>query len=62
MRDNASNDTNEFVVKMDEQVPINDTKCDHSVLIPDPDDTIGTAIYHGCANRQCGLGWYFQPK
>lgn len=56
-----NNDKN-VVVKMDEQRPINDIECKHKVLIPDPTDTIGDAIFHGCGNRLCGMGWYIQPK
>lgn len=55
---NNSNDSNVEVVKMDEQAPINDTECTHETLIPDPSDTIGDAVYHGCANWKCGRGWY----
>lgn len=68
--DNIPNDVNAVVehyltqpqvVKMDEQRPVNDTGCKHETLIPDPDDRIGDAIYHGCANYKCGLGFYIQP-
>lgn len=45
---------------MDEQRPINDTECTHETLIPDPEDTIGDAVYHGCANYKCGRGWYLK--
>lgn len=55
---NGGNDENVEVVKMDEQKPINDTECRHEVLIPDPKDTIGDAVYHGCANHKCGVGFY----
>jgi hypothetical protein len=57
---NSPNDENVTIVKMDEQAPINDIECTHAVLVPDPDDTMGDAIYHGCANRKCGLGWYIK--
>lgn len=57
---NTDNDANVEIFKMDEHEPINDLECTHEVLIPNPDDTIGDAIYHGCANRQCGLGWYLK--
>lgn len=50
------------VVKMDEQKPINDTECRHETLVPDPQDTIGESIYHGCANRKCGVGFYIAPS
>lgn len=49
-------------VRMDEQKPINDNKCQHENLIADPSDTIGEAVYHGCANTQCGVGFYIQPE
>lgn len=58
---NKGNALDDFVVKMDEQRPINNTECKHEVLIPDPTDTIGTAIYHGCATYKCGVGFYIQP-
>lgn len=58
---NKGNDVNEFVVKMDEQRPIHDTECKHETLVADPTDTIGTAVYHGCANPNCHRGWYIQP-
>ena len=51
-------DDYEAVVKMDEQKPINDTDCTHDTLVPDPADTLGDAVYHGCANPKCGRGWY----
>lgn len=50
------------IVKMDEQKPVNDTTCRHETLIPDYDDTIGEAIYHGCANKKCGQGFYIRPN
>lgn len=50
------------VIKMDEHAPINDTECRHETLIPNPDDTLGEAIYHGCANNKCGVGFYILPK
>jgi len=53
-----NNDENVTIVKMDEQHHINDPECTHEVLVPDPDDTIGNATYHGCANPKCGRGWY----
>lgn len=59
---NGLNDENVEVVKMDEQKPINDTECKHETLIPDPEDTIGDAVYHGCANYKCGRGWYITPQ
>jgi hypothetical protein len=50
------------IVKMDEQSPLNDTDCKHETLIPDLEDTLGDAVYHGCANYKCGVGFYIQPK
>ena len=66
---NEPNDVNEAIVehylsqpqivKMDEQAPVNDTKCRHETLVPDPSDKLDSgAIYHGCANAKCGLGFY----
>lgn len=48
------------IVKMDEQVPIHDNKCTHEQLVPDEDDRIGEAVYHGCANPKCGVGFYIK--
>lgn len=70
---NTSNDIDELaaiagiqdhtqIVKMDEQKPINDTECRHETLIPDPTDTIGDAVYHGCANYKCGVGFYIKTQ
>lgn len=53
-----TNDDSMIVVKMDEQKAIHDTACMHDQLQPDYDDTIGGAIYHGCLNPQCGVGFY----
>ena len=50
------------VVKMDEQRPVNDTECKHEEFVVDPTDTIGEAIYHGCTNPKCGLGFYIKNK
>lgn len=61
MPDNVNNDL-DVVVKMDEQVPIHDTECKHKTLIPDPTDTIGDAVYHGCSNKECIVGFYIRPK
>lgn len=68
---NTSNDVNDAVVehylnqpilvKMDEQASVNDTSCRHEELVPDPTDKIGEAIYHGCSNRKCGVGFYIRP-
>lgn len=53
--------TRPHVIKMDEQAPVNDIGCKHEVLIPNPDDTIGDAVYHGCTNYKCGIGFYIRP-
>lgn len=50
------------IVKMDEQRAINDTECTHEILVEDPEDRIGKATYHGCANPKCGRGFYLQNK
>lgn len=50
------------IVKMDEQKPIHDTECKHETLVADPDDTLGDAVYHGCANYKCGVGFYIQKQ
>ena len=55
------NDENVVIVKMDEQRSINDTDCRHETLVPNPEDTIGDAVYNGCSNRKCGVGFYIQP-
>lgn len=60
MRDNVTNDVYEHVVKMDEQAPVNDIECRHETLVADPTDTIGEAVYHGCANKECGVGFYLK--
>lgn len=57
---NNTNDENVTIVKMDEQRPINEPECPHDDLVPDPDDSIGDAIFHGCANPKCGRGWYIR--
>lgn len=49
------------IVKMDEQKPLNDTQCRHETLVPDPDDKIGDAVFHACANHKCGVGFYIHP-
>ena len=56
----SKHDADYEVVKLDEQSPIHDTECAHETLIPNPEDTIGDAVYNGCANRQCGFGWYIR--
>ena len=50
-----------YIVKMDEQKPLNDTKCKHETLVSHPTDTIGDAVFHGCANKKCGVGFYIHP-
>lgn len=57
---NASNNDEHVVVKMDEQRPANDTSCKHSQLVADPDDTLGDAVMHMCANPKCGIGFYIK--
>lgn len=57
----AGIDQHTQVVNMDIQKPIHDTECKHETLVPAPDDTIGDAVYHGCANVKCGRGWYIRP-
>lgn len=56
----AGIDQHTQVVNMDHQKPIHDTDCRHSTLVPDPEDTIGDAVYHGCANPKCGIGFYIK--
>lgn len=51
-----------ILVKMDEQNVLNDNSCQHEELIPNPKDTIGDAVYHGCANKKCGVGFYIRPN
>jgi hypothetical protein len=58
----AGIDQHTEIVKMDEQKPINDTECRHPILIPDPDDTIEDAVYHGCSNVKCGVGFYIRKQ
>lgn len=51
-----------LLVKMDEQKAINDTACRHETLVADPEDKLDNgAIYHGCVNAKCGVGFYIQP-
>lgn len=61
-RYNTSNDEYVAIVKMDEQVPANDTTCRHTQLKQDPEDTLGNAVMHMCTNPKCGVGFYIQPK
>lgn len=58
--DNVYNDLDEIVVEMGNQRPIHDPECKHETLIPEPEDTIGDAVYHGCA--VCPVGFYIQTK
>ena len=58
---NEVNDDNVEIVKMDEQRPVNDTDCRHDNLVPDKNDTLGDAVYHGCGNHKCGVGFYILP-
>jgi hypothetical protein len=57
-----TNQTDEtyVVVKMDEQRPLNDTSCRHEQLIADPEDKLGKAVMHMCANPKCGIGFYIK--
>ena len=60
--DTQLNDVHEIVVDTANTPPINDVTCEHTELIPDFEDTIGDAVYYGCANQKCGLGWYVRPQ
>lgn len=57
--DSNTNDSYE-VIKMDEHSPINDIECRHEELIPDFDDILDDAVYHGCANEKCPIGFYIK--
>jgi hypothetical protein len=57
-----TNDGHEIVVDTVNIPPINDVTCEHTELIPDFEDTIGDAVYYGCKNQKCGLGWYVRPQ
>lgn len=57
-----NNDEHEVVIDLSVAEPLNDQECTHTTLIAEPDDTIGDAVYHGCANPQCGRGWYIRPN
>ena len=59
---NVGNDDNMMVVKLDEQVPLGDPDCKHVQLIADPSDRLGKAIYHGCSNPRCDVGFYLRKK
>lgn len=52
----------EQVVDLSKQTPIHDTECRHETLIPNPKDTLEGAVYHGCANDKCPVGFYIQPN
>lgn len=56
----AKDDLNEFV-DLVAMPPINDTECRHETLVAEPEDTIGDAVYHGCVNPKCGVGFYIRP-
>lgn len=50
------------ITKMDEQAPANDVDCRHENLVADENDVIGDAVYHGCVNRKCGVGFYINRQ
>lgn len=52
----------EQIIKMDEQKPLNDTECRHETLVANPEDKLGDAIYHGCTNPRCPVGFYIRNK
>jgi hypothetical protein len=56
----GTNVENEFV-DLVAMPPLNDLECQHETLVPEPEDTIGDAVYHGCTNPKCGRGWYIRP-
>jgi len=58
---NVGNEKDE-IIDLSGVPPINDIECQHETLVPDPTDTIGEAIYHGCSNPKCGRGWYIRPN
>lgn len=55
-----SNDDEYEVIKVGEHEPIHDVDCKHETLVANPEDTIGEAVYHGCANKHCGVGFYIK--
>lgn len=60
--DTQNNDDSMIVVKVDEQPTLNDPQCKHDQLKPDYGDTLGDAVYHGCVNPKCGVGFYLRVK
>lgn len=50
------------VVDMAKQKPIHDTECGHETLVANPEDTLGDAVYHGCANPECIVGFYIRQR
>jgi len=57
----SNNDLNDFVIDVAQNKPINDIDCKHVQLRAEPEDTIGDAVYHGCVNPRCGVGFYLKP-
>lgn len=49
------------IIKLEEQKPLYE-RCNHEQLVANPDDVIGDAIYHGCSNPKCGVGFYIRQK
>lgn len=47
----------DFVVKMDEQAPINDPNCEH-LLAKDETDRIGNTVAWMCVQPNCGFGQF----
>lgn len=45
------------VIRMDEQAPLNNPKCEHKFEV-DLTDQIGDAYAHMCVNRNCGIGYF----
>jgi len=60
--DTQLNDENEVVIDLSVIPPLNDQECRHETLVADPEDTIGDAVYHGCQNPKCGIGFYIRPN
>lgn len=58
IRYNSNQDDEYEVVRLDSKQPIHDVNCEHAELIPDPNDTLGDAVMHMCANPRCGVGFY----
>lgn len=59
---NDNKDDEYVLVDMSQAEPLNDLECKHETLVPDPNDKIGDAIYHGCQNPKCGRGWYIRHE